>query len=146
VVHEVYTVQNAEPGMANSITKTRTNQTRPCLHYCIRFKYCKSAVDMIYTGHMMFHQYLSPPRRCRRALPSCASAGAGAKDPSGLRRARGGQRVCADMRLAGVWGICAAFAGRAWLCAPVFRIASASLHPSLRNFDSAEQLPSMKDC
>jgi hypothetical protein len=37
-------------------------------------------------------------------------------------------------------------AGRAWLCAPVFRIASASLHPSLRNFDSADQLPSMKDC
>jgi hypothetical protein len=64
---------------------------------------------MIYTaGRMMFHRYLSPPPRCRHALPSCASAGAGAKDPSGLRRARGGQRVCDEKSLAGVWGICAA--------------------------------------
>jgi hypothetical protein len=95
-----------EPGVYTwHYSSTHSRLNLPLLVYA-------TAGPMIYTGRTIFRRNhrrrsVSQPRRsiCRHALPSCASAGAGAKDPSGLRRARGGQRVCAGMRVGHLHGI-----------------------------------------
>ncbi len=140
--------------------RSRLRFTQPYVHSRLHlpllvYAWHYSAGPMIYTGCTItrrnHRRSLSQPRRsiCRRALPSCASSWRSRRPEGSLAtrtlRVCGGQRVYSGTRLAGMWGVCTAFAGRAWLRAPAYRIASASLNPSLRNFDSTEQLPSMKD-